>query len=59
MAGLVAQGLSNAAVAERLFISPRTVTSHLERIYRRLGVSSRSEMKNWLRDHPQPASRIT
>ena len=44
VAGLVVQGLSNAEVAARLFISHRTVTTHLERIYRRLGISSRAEL---------------
>jgi len=44
VAELVAQGLSNAEVAARLFVSPRTVTTHLERIYRRLGISSRAEL---------------
>jgi predicted ATPase/DNA-binding CsgD family transcriptional regulator len=39
---LVAQGLTNAQVAERLVISPRTVNFHLTSIYSKLQVSSRS-----------------
>jgi DNA-binding NarL/FixJ family response regulator len=39
---LVAQGLSDAQVAEQLVISPRTVNWHLTSIYNKLGVSSRS-----------------
>jgi DNA-binding CsgD family transcriptional regulator len=49
IARLVADGLTNAAVAERLFISPRTVTSHLERIYRRLEIGSRAELTRFVR----------
>lgn len=37
----VAAGLSNARIAERLFIAPSTVRKHLEHSYRKLGVSSR------------------
>jgi predicted ATPase/DNA-binding CsgD family transcriptional regulator len=39
---LVAQGLSNAQVAEQLVISHRTVNFHLTSIYSKLGVSSRA-----------------
>jgi ATP/maltotriose-dependent transcriptional regulator MalT len=39
---LVAQGLSDAQVAEQLVISPRTVNWHLTSIYSKLGASSRS-----------------
>ena len=40
---LLATGKSNAAIAETLYISERTVTTHLTRIYDRLGVSTRTE----------------
>lgn len=40
---LLAEGKSNAVIAEALFISDRTVTTHLTRIYDRLGVTTRSE----------------
>jgi DNA-binding CsgD family transcriptional regulator len=44
IAELVATGLSNKEVAETLFVSPRTVSSTLARVYRKLGVASRTEM---------------
>jgi DNA-binding CsgD family transcriptional regulator len=39
---LVALGLSNAAVAERLWISPGTVKKHLDNVYAKLGVANRT-----------------
>jgi DNA-binding NarL/FixJ family response regulator len=39
---LVARGLTNTRVAQELYISPRTVDRHLNSIYRKLGVSSRT-----------------
>jgi DNA-binding CsgD family transcriptional regulator len=42
VAGLVAQGLTNRQIAEKLFLSPKTVSIHLERIYRKLDVSRRA-----------------
>lgn len=40
---LLAAGKSNAAIADALFISQRTVTTHLSRLYAKLDVSTRSE----------------
>ncbi|WP_371666727.1 LuxR C-terminal-related transcriptional regulator [Streptomyces sp. NBC_00289] len=42
---LVAQGLSDKAVAERLTVSVRTVGNHLYRIYRKMGVVNRGELQ--------------
>ncbi len=39
---LVAQGLTDAQIAEELVISRRTVNAHLTSIYRKINVSSRS-----------------
>jgi DNA-binding NarL/FixJ family response regulator len=39
---LVAAGLTNAQVAERLIVTPRTVNAHLTAIYSKLGVPSRA-----------------
>jgi predicted ATPase/DNA-binding CsgD family transcriptional regulator len=41
---LVAEDMTNAEIAERLIISPRTVTTHLDRIYTRLGINSRAAL---------------
>ena len=45
---LVANGMTNAAIAETLGISPRTVTSHLDHIYGRLGIGSRAALTRWI-----------
>ena len=41
---LIAEGLKNRQIADRLFISPVTVTHHLSSIYSKLGVSDRLEL---------------
>ncbi|MGW2090587.1 helix-turn-helix transcriptional regulator [Promicromonospora sukumoe] len=57
IARLVATGATSNEVAGRLFISPRTVDAHLRNIYRKLGISSRRQ----LRDLPdlRPAVGVT
>ncbi|TWF90005.1 helix-turn-helix transcriptional regulator [Kitasatospora viridis] len=44
IAALAAAGLRSREIAQRLFLSPRTVDAHLGRVYRRLGLSSRAEL---------------
>ena len=39
---LVAEGLTDAEIANKLFVSRRTVTSHLTNIFNKLGVSARA-----------------
>jgi predicted ATPase/DNA-binding CsgD family transcriptional regulator len=40
--GLVAEGLTDQEVAQRLYLSPRTIGQHLSSVYRKLGVRSRT-----------------
>jgi DNA-binding CsgD family transcriptional regulator/tetratricopeptide (TPR) repeat protein len=44
VAALVTQGFSNRRIAEELHLSERTVTTHVRRILKRLGVTSRGEI---------------
>jgi DNA-binding NarL/FixJ family response regulator len=48
---LVALGLSDAEVAERLVLSVRTVNAHLRSVYRKLGVGSREAAGRFAREH--------
>ncbi|GAA2312840.1 hypothetical protein GCM10010234_66960 [Streptomyces hawaiiensis] len=49
IAELASTTLRTREIAERLFLSPRTVETHLSRIYRKLGVSSRLALSDLLR----------
>jgi len=49
VAELVADGLTNREISARLYISVRTVTSHLDHIYTKLGLSSRETLAAWQR----------
>jgi predicted ATPase/DNA-binding CsgD family transcriptional regulator len=48
---LIASGLSNAQVAEKLIISPRTAHAHVRSIYSKLGITSRSAATRYAIDH--------
>jgi len=48
---LVAKGMSNSEVARELFISSRTVSWHLNSVYRKLGLSSRAEATRFALEH--------
>ena len=44
VARLAADGLSNREIGERLYLSPRTVGSHLYRLFPKLGIANRSQL---------------
>jgi DNA-binding NarL/FixJ family response regulator len=48
VARLVADGLSNKGIGARLFISERTVESHVRNILNRLGFNSRARITGWM-----------
>jgi DNA-binding CsgD family transcriptional regulator len=43
---LASRGLSNPEIADRLFLSPRTVASHLHRSYPKLGIAGRRQLRD-------------
>jgi signal transduction histidine kinase/DNA-binding CsgD family transcriptional regulator len=61
---LLAEGLSNKEIAQALSVSPRTVNFHLDNIYSKLGVGSRTEAaiyalrQGWVRRPPTGPGKI-
>ena len=51
VAKLVAAGMSNRRIGERLYLSERTVEGHVERIRNKLGVRSRTGVATWAVEH--------
>jgi DNA-binding CsgD family transcriptional regulator len=51
VAGLVAEGLTNQAIARRLSVAPRTAETHVENIRRKLRVRSRAQIAAWVTEH--------
>lgn len=52
IAELAAAGMTSREIAERLVISPRTVETHVQRVYTKLGVNSRAELERLLSRSP-------
>ena len=48
IAELVTQGLGNREIAERLVLAKRTVDSHIEHIFAKLGFTSRAQIAAWV-----------
>jgi DNA-binding CsgD family transcriptional regulator len=55
IAALAAEGLSNREIGQRLYISHRTVGSHLYRIFPKLGIATRAQLPAAIRDDGVPA----
>jgi pimeloyl-ACP methyl ester carboxylesterase/DNA-binding CsgD family transcriptional regulator len=53
VARLVAEGLTNQAIASRLSVAPRTAEAHVENIRRKLGVRSRAQIAAWVAGNPR------
>jgi DNA-binding NarL/FixJ family response regulator len=47
VAGLVAEGLSNKAIAARLHLSVRTVESHVRHVLAKVGLDNRTKLAAW------------
>ncbi|MFF0814754.1 protein kinase [Rhodococcus sp. NPDC003318] len=53
VADLVAEGMTNKAIASRLVISPRTADGHIEHILTKLGFTSRAQIAAWVVEQRQ------
>lgn len=54
VADVVAEGLTNAQVGDRMFLSRHTVDFHLRQIFRKLGIRSRVELTRLVLEHEDP-----
>ncbi|WP_455429797.1 response regulator transcription factor [Luteococcus peritonei] len=57
MVSLIAQGLSNAEIAGRTYLSPNSVKSYIRSAYRKIGVQRRSQAVAWGIDHGMVPNR--
>jgi DNA-binding NarL/FixJ family response regulator len=54
---MVAEGLSNAKIAKRLYLSESTIKQHLRQAYKELGVKNRNQAAGLVRSHPSWTNR--
>jgi DNA-binding NarL/FixJ family response regulator len=54
IAQMAAAGLTNQEIGQSLYLSPRTVSSHLYRIFPKLGITSRSQLHTALASRKMP-----
>ena len=58
VAELIAQGLTNQAIARRLSVAPRTAEAHVENIRRKLQVRSRAQIATWVTEQRLRRDRL-
>ncbi|HSS61691.1 MAG TPA: LuxR C-terminal-related transcriptional regulator [Candidatus Limnocylindrales bacterium] len=58
VAALVAEGLSNRQISDRLFIAERTAEYHVEQIRNKLGFRSRVQIAGWFHEQQAPGSDV-
>ncbi len=57
VAALAASGLTNRVIAERAFLSPKTVESNLARVYQKLGINSRAQLGRAMAERERAAAK--
>lgn len=57
VASLAASGLTNRVIAERAFLSPKTVESNLARVYQKLGINSRAQLGRAMAERERAAAK--
>jgi DNA-binding NarL/FixJ family response regulator len=58
VAELIAQGLTNPAIARRLYLTRPTVASHVAHILAKLGFSSRTQIAAWVAQRDSPPAAL-
>jgi DNA-binding NarL/FixJ family response regulator len=51
IAQMAADGMSNREIGQKLYLSHRTISSHLYRVFPKLGITSRTELRHALSSH--------
>jgi DNA-binding NarL/FixJ family response regulator len=60
IASMAAQGLTNREIAQALFVTTKTVETHLRHAFQKLDVNSRTELKSALSvDRPRSHATVT
>ncbi len=54
VADLAVSGMTNREIAQSLFVTTRTVEIHLSSVYRKLGITSRGELRDAIHDPTLP-----